>query len=88
VGKAGVPVEKGDVICRVVEGDLLQGVAALLPLVEIEEWSAQDYRALFARLLDLHQLPRVFVRQGAEEDVIDYGEHRGGCAETEGKCCD
>src|SRR5258708_1350578 len=31
---------------------------------------------------------RICVRQWAQEDMIDHGKHRRGCAETEGEGCD
>jgi hypothetical protein len=58
-----------------------------MSLPQIEEWSAAGY-PLLACLVDRDQLMRIQVRQGAQEDMIDYGKRRGGCAETEGKGCD
>ncbi len=71
---------------RAVEGYLLYRAATLMPLSQIEEWSAAGY-PFFACLADRDQLMRILVRQRAQEDMIDHGKHRGGCAEAEGEGC-
>src|SRR5260370_27922745 len=71
---------------RAVEGELLQRVTSLMPLLQIEEWSAPRHTFLTC-LVDRDQLMRILVGQRAQEDMVDYSKHRGGCAEAKGEGC-
>ena len=51
----------------------------------VEPGTPGGLRHLRDAFADQHQLPGIRQRQGPQQNAIDYGKHRRGCADTEGQ---
>ncbi len=51
----------------------------------VEPGKPDGLRHLWDAFADQHQLAGIRQRQGPQQDAIDYGKHRRGCADTEGQ---